>query len=117
MNGTDAGINVSVLRIPVTPRPQTFSIMLSGTLYTIRLYWLKPAECWVFDFYDRTGENKILCGVPLVTGSDLLGQFAYVGIGGGLFVVTDTLPPDTIPSWTELGVTGHVYYVPRRPRV
>jgi hypothetical protein len=106
------GTSTNVLRIPVTARPQTFTIALSGSEYTIRLYWLNPAQCWVFDFMDQSAA-PILAGVPLVTGVDLLEQHRYLGFNGGLFVISDSLPPDTIPDFTHLGVTGHVYYLPR----
>lgn len=99
-----------VLRIPINARPQIFTIMLSGVLYTIRLYWLVPAECWVIDIMDSI-RNPLVCGIPLITGTDLIGQFEYVGIPGQLLVVSDQLPPETVPDFTHLGITGKVYYI------
>lgn len=78
--------------------------------YTIRLWWLVPAQYWVFDIMDQAGE-PLLCGLPLVTGTDLLAQFQYV-LAGNMFVLTDHAIPDEIPDFTHLGLTGHVYFRP-----
>lgn len=101
---------MNVLEIPLTSRPQTFTIVLQSVRYTMRLWWLKPAQHWVIDVMDQAGE-PILCGLPLVTGSDLLAQFQYL-LPGTMFVLTDHVVPDEIPDFTHLGVTGHVYYRP-----
>jgi hypothetical protein len=99
----------TVFEIPLTPRPQTFQVVLRGVTYSWRLYWLVPAECWVVNIADVTGA-PIINGVPLLPGSNLLGQFGYVGIGGALFVFTDHtgIHQDDIPDYTHLGITGHL---------
>lgn len=102
---------MNLFEIPVTARPQTFTVALSGILYTIRQWWLKPAQCWMFDIMD-IGGAKIACGIPLITGADLLDQLQYIGLKGWLFVISDELPPETVPDFTHLGVTGHVYFRP-----
>lgn len=105
---------MNVVEIPVTARPQTFTVVLQGVMYMIRLYWLIPSQCWVFDIMNRDGSSLIM-GVPLVTGSNLIGQFQYI-IKELLFVVSDhtgpTDLPDAVPDFTHLGITGHVYYRP-----
>jgi hypothetical protein len=99
---------MNCLEVPVTARPQTFTLTISSTVYTIKQYWLKPAQCWVLDFGDQSGA-PLLCGIPLVPGINLLRQYQYI-IPGMLFVVTDDAIPDTIPDFTHLGITGKVYY-------
>ena len=71
--------------------------------------WCAPAVCWLLDVADAGGA-AILSGVPLVTGTDLLGQFIYLGIGGALIVQSDN-SPNRVPSYTTLGITGHLYYL------
>lgn len=100
----------NIVEIPMTARNQWFSVTLNRVDYRWKLYWLVPAQCWVVDIYDQE-ENKLLCGIPLITGTDILGQFVYV-LEGNLVVISDQLPPDTVPDFTHLGVTGHVYYAP-----
>lgn len=102
---------MSVAReIPLKPINQQFTISLAGVQYTARVYWSQAALCWVADLLDATGENAILCGVALVTGADLLAQFAYLALGGELIVQTDH-DTDAVPTFANLGSTGHLYFV------
>jgi len=102
---------MDVFRIPLTPRQQTFQITLRAVTYTWQLYWLVPARCWVVNIADVTGK-PIINGVPLLPGSDLLGQFGYLGPGGMLFVHTDhtSVHEAEAPSVTHLGITGHLFW-------
>jgi hypothetical protein len=101
----------TVVEIPLTARPQTFSVVLEGVTYGIRLYWLVPADCWVINISDAAG-NLLIGGVPLITGANLLTQYRqYVGPPGQLLVISDHLPPDAVPNFTDLGVTGHLFYL------
>jgi predicted Zn-dependent protease with MMP-like domain len=96
--------------IPLTPSPQTFSILLAGVSYQLTLRYIDATDGgWLIDIADNA-ENNILCGVPLVTGHDLLEQYDYLGIGGQLFVQTDG-DPDTVPTFQNLGLQGHLYFV------
>jgi hypothetical protein len=101
----------TVVEIPVSANPQTFTIVLEGATYGINLYWLVPADCWVIDISDVAG-NLLIGGVPLITGANLLTQYRqYVGPPGQLLVISDQLPPDHVPNFTDLGITGHLYYI------
>jgi hypothetical protein len=64
---------------------------------------------WCFDMFTASG-IPILAGIPLVTGIDLLEQFAYLGLGLAFFVATDEAPLD-IPTFDNLGVTAHFYFM------
>jgi hypothetical protein len=83
------------------------------TTFTLQFYWNKRAQCWVVDFLDSTAQYKILCGVPLVTGADLLEQFLYLDLGRNAFLTVMTigpgLSPDTVPTFNNLGIDGHLY--------
>jgi hypothetical protein len=105
---------LNVLEVPLTARPQIVTAWLGDKEFQIRLYWLKPAACWVIDLADVEG-NPIANGIPLVTGADLFEQFQYTELRGGRLIVMSTdRPPATVPGWGDLGVTGHVYWI-RRP--
>lgn len=67
----------------------------------------KAATCWVVDILDQDG-NPILMGVPLVTGCDLLEQFAYLGFGLQMIAQTD-FDTDAVPTFENLGREGHLY--------
>lgn len=93
----------------VPRQPQRAAISLSGTGYQLRTTWCAPAACWMLDIMDQGG-NPLVQGVPLITGSGLLEQYAYLGITGELLVQTDN-DPDAVPTFDSLGVLGHIYYV------
>lgn len=95
--------------IPLSPQPQRFFIPLNGANYQFTVQWRDADQGgWVLDIADAQGA-PILSGVPLVTGADLLAQFAYLGIGGKLTVSTD-YAPDAVPAFTNLGLTSHLYF-------
>jgi len=99
---------VNVLQIPVPARPTVFTMPLGGVIYTWRTYWLAPSQCWVVNIADQFG-NPLIQGVPLVPGTNLLGQYAYVGPGGVLFVRVDH-DPEAVPDFTHLGITARVFW-------
>ncbi len=68
------------------------------------------------DIADASG-NPMVGSIPLVTGADLLEQYAYLGFGGALLVVTTQGPPDTVPGFGDLGVTSSVFFLPYAPPV
>ena len=90
--------------------PQTFTATLSGVSYQLTLqYRNATAGGWVLDIADASG-NPIVSGIPLVTGANLLAQYAYLGFTGGLWVQT-TSDPDAVPTFTNLGDDGQLYWV------
>lgn len=100
--------------IPTQPgRPFTERVSLLGVTYTLIFNWHIVQQCWVVDFYDEAGEIGILLGMPLVTGCDLLEQFGYMPLGAQTILTAMTigpgLPPDTVPTFRNLGIDGHLY--------
>lgn len=101
---------MATYEIPLSPAPQTFSILLAGVSYQLTVRYVDaPEGGWLLDIADQAG-NVILCGAPLVTGHDLLHQYAYLGIGGQLIVQTDA-DHDAVPTFGNLGVESHLYFV------
>lgn len=90
--------------------PQRFRIDLSGVGYTLTFQYRDADEGgWVLDIGDP--ENiPLACGIPLVTGGDLLAQYAYLGFRGELWVRSDG-NPETLPTFAGLGRTSHVYWI------
>ncbi len=95
--------------IPLTPKPQTFGVTLpSGVAVQMRLnYQFNDDRCWLLDIAD-TGGNLLVAGIPLVTGADLLAQYAYLGLGVKLFVTTDGYIAEP-PHWWNLGGSAHLW--------
>ena len=95
--------------IPLSPNAQQFYIALGGVQYSITVRWCPPAGVWVMDL--GLGDDTVLVtAIPLVTGVDLLKQYAYLGVAGSLYVQSDANLYAT-PDFTNLGVTGHLYFI------
>lgn len=96
--------------IPLSNTPQRRTVSLSGTVYQIVVQWNPVTAAWVIDLSSASGD-AILAGLPLMTGVNLLSPFAYLALGGALYVQVDS-GGDAIPTYDTLGRTAHVYWVP-----
>lgn len=94
--------------IPLSPKAQTFNVSLANVDYNMRLVWNPISACWMLDISDTDGVPVVL-GIPLVTGADLLAQYTYLGIRGGLVVTVDD--GVGVPTFSGLGLQGHLYFV------
>lgn len=95
--------------IPLSPTPQKISIPLGGITYSMTVKWNWVSACWMLDIADASG-NALVNGIPIVTGVDLIGQYAYLGFAGKLVAQTDN-DPDAVPTFDDLGTTGHLYFI------
>ena len=82
---------------------------MAGVVYNLTLKWNDAVQAWVMDIADSAG-NNILSGIPLVTGEDLLAPFGYLNFGGQLIVQTDNSIND-VPTFTNLGSSGNLFFV------
>ena len=98
----------SVYEIPLSGKPQQVQVLLANVQYLLTFIW-RAGVGWVLDLADVNG-NAIVQGIPLVTGTDLLGQYRYLGIGGSLVVNTDAAP-NAVPTYDNLGTSSHLYFV------
>lgn len=101
-------MSVATYEIPLSANNQTLSVVMNGVTYNLRVIWNTVEMAWVLDIYD-VNNNPILTAIPLVSGRDLLEQYDYLGIGGGLVAYVDNDPNDS-PSFTNLGTTGHLIF-------
>lgn len=95
--------------IPTTAEAQAFTITLNGVSYIMYLiYRDTDMGGWVLDIAD-SNNNFLVAGIPLVTGCNLLDQYAYLGINGTLIASTDGdfLTP---PTFENLGTKGHLWF-------
>ncbi|GBR28714.1 hypothetical protein AA11826_0341 [Komagataeibacter oboediens DSM 11826] len=94
--------------VPLSGEAQTFTASMNGVSYTFTFRYLNCTQGgWVMDLADSSG-NQIVGGIPLVTGTDLLGQYGYLGFGCRMFVSTDG-DWDAVPTYDNLGTTSHLY--------
>ncbi|WP_336764158.1 phage baseplate plug protein [Asaia sp. VD9] len=98
----------SFYEVPLVSAPQSFSTDFNGSTYSLRFTFQNVDQGgWLLDIYD-TSANPIVVGIPLVTGADLLAQYAYLGLGVSLYLVTDG-DSDAVPTFADLGVASHLY--------
>lgn len=99
-----------VYEIPLSAANQSFQIQIGGIVYQLTLIWRDADQGgWCLDIADSQ-QTPILSGVPLVTGVDLLAQYAYLGFGGKLVVFGDS-DPLAAPTFANLGTTTRLYFV------
>ena len=101
---------MSTFEIPLVAAVQKFTVTLVGVTYSMKVRWCAPAACWVLDIAD-TNDVPIVSGIPMITGTDLLAPYGYLGIGGQLIVQTDN-NTDAVPTYANLGSLGHLYFAP-----
>lgn len=100
---------MSVYEIPLRAEPQTFLIDLAGDSYRMTIRWCGAMAAWVLDL-DTPEREAVLHGIPLVTGTDLLGQYEYLGIEGQLRVQT-LGDLEAIPTFENLGTNGVLFFI------
>lgn len=100
---------MAIYEIPLSAKQQTMTVTLAGTEYRMRFtYADAPEGAWVLDIGD-SGGDPLVCGIPLLPSANLLGQYAHLGIGGWLFVVSAG-DADAIPTFAALGTTSRLYF-------
>lgn len=104
--------------IPTQPGLQIFSVTLANVPYNVRIMWNEVANppFYAIDIATMNGAafadgSTLLAGLPLLTGVDVLGQFAYLGIGGKLLVLTDRDTGED-STYDGLGTTSRLYFIP-----
>lgn len=100
---------MTTVEVPLSHEPQNFSIALGLTTYNMVLFWNSNAlGGWTININD-SNDVPIVQGIPLVTGSDLLAQYGYLGFAGELVAYTDGNPLAP-PTYTNLGEQSHLYF-------
>lgn len=104
-----------IFTMPLTNVPQTFTTTLADREVDITCRWNAEIEGgWYINIDDTATGAPLIHNLPLVTGSDLLSQYEYIGINGGLIVYTDgdELMP---PTYENLGAQSNLYFVTDAP--
>ena len=99
----------TVYEVPLSGQPQLLFVPFpSGVTYQLRLiYMFTPNDEWELDINDAIG-NPIVCGIPLVSGADLLAQYDYLNFGCSMFVTVDG-DLYASPKFWNLGKTAHLF--------
>lgn len=103
--------NISVSQVPLLPQPQKFSIVLLGITYNMRTRWSNLSNAWMLDISDAD-LVPIVGSIPLVVGADLLEEYEYLNIEGGLWVQNTTGPADDVPGFNDFGSIARLLFIP-----
>ncbi len=95
--------------IPLSSEGQKFTVTLGSVDYSMTVQWRNAIGQWLLDIADANG-NALVSGLPLITGVNLLEQYRYLGFNGGLWV-QGADDPDDLPTYDDLGVGSHLYWV------
>lgn len=95
--------------VPMTPQPQRIGITLAGKPWNLGVYWNDICGKWILDIADQD-QQPVLSGIPIVAGTDLLGQFQHLGFNGSLVVQTDA-NVNRDPGYEDLGVGSRLIFV------
>jgi hypothetical protein len=101
---------VAGFRIPLVNIPQTFDINLSNLPFKMKITWNDAMKSWMMALLDGNTQDVLIESMPLVTGADLLEQFAYLQIPGQLIVFTKGGVTDE-PTFDNLGADSNLYYI------
>ena len=105
----NSGLPANSFEIPMTPEAQTFSIPLAGQVLNMAMQWRdSDLGGWAMDIADQAG-NALLSGLPLVSGVDMLEQYAHLGIGGALSIL-NTAGGDLAPTFDNLGIDTRLIF-------
>ena len=97
--------------IPINAPPCTFSVNLPGGTYFFRFLFTDANEGgWTLDISDAHGK-AVIHGIPLVTRTDLLDGYEYLGLGCRLVIGT-TGDPGAAPSRSDLGTSSFLFFQP-----
>lgn len=97
---------MTISEIPLSADNQQFAITIAGTAYRMRLVWRE--SFWCLDLLN-SDQSPVVLSLPLFTGADLLGQYAYMDLGFSLYIGTDVAGQE--PTKTDLGFYSHLYIV------
>lgn len=101
-----------ISEVPLRPsQAQAFTITLGDANYGFSIQWRDAASVWIMDISDERG-TTLLAGQPLLPGADLIGQYPELEIAGEFWIVSEG-QKDAPPTFDNLGVGSHLYFVVR----
>lgn len=102
---------MAVLTIPTKFENPAYEMQveLERVVYTFRLRFNYRMARWIMDLATRDGTD-LICGIPLLTGVDLIGKYRFDGLPPGDFQVYDTTQNLLTPGFSDLGKTVFLLY-------
>lgn len=82
---------------------------MGGAQRRLTVRWCPPMAAWALDVANADG-TPVINGIPLVTGIDLLMQYAYLNLGGKL-VCQSGHNAYAVTTFENLGLTAHLFFI------
>lgn len=98
----------TVTEIPLSSQNESFQVTMANVIYRMKVTWRDPYG-WFLDIANAAG-TKLISGLPLVAGHNLLQPYPEFQFGCGLVVLTDG-DIDADPTYTNLGLQSRLYIV------
>ena len=89
---------MNTMTVPLAGYPEAFWVELSGVSYYLVIKYDEVSGVWVMDINDNG--QRVLHGIQLVQGVDLLSPFPEMQFGGQLRMLGDE------PTFSNLGTTA-----------
>jgi hypothetical protein len=109
---TSPSSQIAAYEIPLAATAQQFNITLLGTQYKFQVVYRQvdaASSNWTLEMFTSSGLS--ITGIlPLVTGVDLLSQLGFLGLGFGLYVLSDGGDLLAPPTYENLGTTCHLIF-------
>lgn len=99
---------MSILSIPTSDDPFYTQVTdLDGVNYILDFRYNQREDAWYFDV-SLVDETKLVSGVKVVCGAQLLDRFADERLPPGQLIAVNNEPDDNTPGMTELGIGRRV---------
>jgi len=98
---------VNFMQIPLTSDPDqnficTIPVDNKNITLKLRVRFNTAGNYWTLSIMDPKTGNSILDNIPLVTGTDILGQYEYLNLGSAAIINVGNSTMDS-PDSTNLG--------------
>lgn len=105
-------VSPDALEVPLTPQAQKFSIPIAGETYGMTMQYRDAEDGgWMMDLANSAGK-ALASGIPMVTGTDLLGQLKHLGVNAVMGMVNSG-GGDDAPTFANLGISSHLVFLPK----
>jgi len=95
---------MSILQIPLKSSLQSYeiSVVLELVTYILSFSFNRRSNIWSMDILNQDNEN-ILMSLPMLTNTDIEGQYVSESLPPGIFLIFDTEGTDENPCQGDFG--------------
>lgn len=98
---------MSLLKLPLAGSPEEFETEINNVTYHLRFTWNAESSRWALDLSLPDG-TALIRNLALVTGENLLAQYAHLGLGFALYLDVDG-SFEAEAGFGDLGTQAQIY--------